>query len=56
MNTLTTRLLSLFLFAALCATLTYWAVTLTAREAPLPAAAAPEAVSYTHLTLPTNGW
>ena len=44
MNTLTTRLLSLFLFAALCATLTYWAVTLTAREAPLPAAAAPEAI------------
>lgn len=40
MNALSIRILSLALFAALCATATYWVVTLSAREAPLPAAAA----------------
>jgi general secretion pathway protein C len=40
MNTLSIRLLSLALFAALCSTATYWVVTLSARETPLPAAAA----------------
>ena len=51
MNALSIRILSLALFAALCATATYWVVTLSAREAPLPAAVArpPIPVSYTHL-------
>lgn len=40
MNAISIRILSLALFAALCATATYWVVTLSAREAPLPAAAA----------------
>ncbi|KUY85747.1 hypothetical protein [Burkholderia sp. RF4-BP95] len=40
MNALSTRIISVALFAALCATATYWVVTLSAREAPLPAAAA----------------
>ncbi|KDB10042.1 hypothetical protein LIG30_1244 [Burkholderia sp. lig30] len=40
MNALSIRILSVSLFAALCATATYWVVTLSAREAPLPAAAA----------------
>jgi general secretion pathway protein C len=40
MNALSTRILSLALFAALCATATYWAITLSAHQAPLPAAAA----------------
>ncbi len=40
MNALSIRILSLALFAALCATATYWAVTLSAHQAPLPAAAA----------------
>ncbi|AOI96576.1 MULTISPECIES: type II secretion system protein N [Burkholderia] len=40
MNALSIRILSLALFAGLCATATYWVVTLSAREAPLPAAAA----------------
>lgn len=40
MNALSIRILSLALFAALCATATYWVVTLSAREAPLPAAVA----------------
>ncbi len=40
MNTLQIRLLSLALFAVLCATLTYWFVVLTARPAPPPPAAA----------------
>ncbi|WP_179403395.1 type II secretion system protein N [Burkholderia guangdongensis] len=40
MNTLSIRILSLALFAALCAMATYWVVTLSARETPLPAAAA----------------
>lgn len=41
MNATQTRLLSLLLFAGLCATATYWTVTLTARDPGLPAAAAP---------------
>ncbi|MEX3628735.1 MAG: hypothetical protein VB138_03840 [Burkholderia sp.] len=40
MNALSIRILSLALFAALCATATYWAITLSAHQAPLPAAAA----------------
>ncbi|AOJ70529.1 MULTISPECIES: general secretion pathway protein GspC [Burkholderia] len=40
MNALSIRLLSLALFAVLCATATYWVVTLSAHQAPLPAAAA----------------
>ncbi|WP_175804614.1 general secretion pathway protein GspC [Burkholderia ambifaria] len=40
MNALSIRILSLALFAVLCATATYWVVTLPAREAPLPAAVA----------------
>ncbi|QGA36252.1 general secretion pathway protein GspC [Burkholderia glumae] len=39
MNALSIRILSLALFAALCATATYWAITLSAHQAPLPAAA-----------------
>jgi general secretion pathway protein C len=35
MNALSIRILSLALFAGLCATATYWVVTLSAREAPL---------------------
>ncbi len=45
MNTLQIRLLSLALFAVFCATLTYWIVTLTARSAPVPAAAVHAPVS-----------
>ncbi|CAJ4244063.1 general secretion pathway protein C [Burkholderia pseudomallei] len=40
MNALSIRILSLALFAVLCATATYWVVTLSAHQAPLPAAAA----------------
>ncbi|MGS1034668.1 type II secretion system protein N [Burkholderia glumae] len=39
MNALSIRILSLALFADLCATATYWAITLSAHQAPLPAAA-----------------
>ena len=39
MNALSIRILSLALFAALCATATYWVVTLSAHEASVPAAA-----------------
>ncbi len=39
MNTLQVRLLSFVAFAILCATLTYWAVQLTARPSPPPPAA-----------------
>ncbi|WP_323119280.1 hypothetical protein [Burkholderia alba] len=40
MNALSIRILSLALFAVLCATATYWVVTVSAHQAPLPAAAA----------------
>jgi general secretion pathway protein C len=41
MNVLQTRLLTLLALALFCVTVTYWIVTLTARQtAPLPAAAA----------------
>ncbi|MEX3785071.1 hypothetical protein [Paraburkholderia sp. BR14374] len=46
MNAIQIRLLSLALFAAFCATLTYWVITLTTMSgAPLPAAAAHAQVS-----------
>ncbi|SDQ70781.1 general secretion pathway protein GspC [Paraburkholderia tuberum] len=46
MNAIQIRLLSLALFAAFCATLTYWVITLiTMAGAPLPAAAAHAQVS-----------
>jgi general secretion pathway protein C len=41
MNALTVRLVSLALFAALCATATYWLLTLTSHDATPLAAAAP---------------
>jgi general secretion pathway protein C len=41
MNPLQIRLLSLALFAVLCATLTYWIVTLTSHSAPVAAAMRP---------------
>ncbi|WJF90315.1 general secretion pathway protein GspC [Paraburkholderia bonniea] len=50
MNALQIRLLALALFAVFCATLTYWAITLTSHNgAPLPAAAvrAPVSVEQT---------
>jgi general secretion pathway protein C len=40
MNALQVRLLSLVMFAAFCATLTYWIVVLTARPPASPSAAA----------------
>ncbi|MBN3850533.1 general secretion pathway protein GspC [Paraburkholderia sp. Ac-20342] len=46
MNAIQIRLLSLALFAAFCATLTYWVITLTTMSgAPLPAAATHAQVS-----------
>ncbi|MCC8402098.1 general secretion pathway protein GspC [Paraburkholderia sp. MMS20-SJTN17] len=46
MNAIQIRLLSLAVFAAFCATLTYWVITLTTMSgAPLPAAAAHAQVS-----------
>ncbi|WP_133649715.1 type II secretion system protein N [Paraburkholderia flava] len=39
MNALQIRLISLALFGVLCATATYWVVTLTSHPAPVPAAA-----------------
>ncbi|CAH2773875.1 MAG: General secretion pathway protein C [uncultured Paraburkholderia sp.] len=51
MNAIQIRLLSLALFAVFCATLTYWAITLTAMSgAPVPAAAAHAQVSADQAT------
>ncbi|MGH8777658.1 type II secretion system protein N [Paraburkholderia sp.] len=45
MNALQIRLISLALFGVLCATTTYWVVTLTSHPAPVPAAAVRAPVS-----------
>jgi general secretion pathway protein C len=45
MNSLQIRLLSLVCFAAFCATITYWVVTLSSHPASVPAAAARQPVS-----------
>jgi general secretion pathway protein C len=45
MTSLQIRLLSLVCFAAFCATVTYWVVTLSSHAAPVPAAAARQPIS-----------